>query len=116
MKSIARLRKFFIILLAALGSCAADAQSATSKIGLVLAHITVVDVRTGALHSDQTVIVEGNLIQSIGPSASAKPQQNVRTVDCTGLFLIPGLWDMHVHLMFGDWFPGAKEISLPLFI
>jgi Amidohydrolase family len=31
-------------------------------------------------------------------------------------YLIPGLWDMHVHSAFGDWFPGGRDIILPLFI
>jgi len=92
------------------------AQTKPSTVPLALAHVTTIDVRTGALQADQTVIVEGNVIRSVGPSASTKPPQNARSIDCTGLFLIPGLWDMHVHLEFGDWFPHAKEISLPLFI
>src|SRR5580700_9087934 len=37
-------------------------------------------------------------------------------VDGTGRYLIPGLWDMHVHSAFGDWFPGGRDIILPLFI
>ena len=37
-------------------------------------------------------------------------------MDGTGKFLIPGLWDMHVHMVFGDWFPRGKEVTLPLFI
>ena len=37
-------------------------------------------------------------------------------IDATGQFLIPGLWDMHVHSAFGDWFPGGRDIILPLFI
>jgi len=37
-------------------------------------------------------------------------------VNGTGKFLIPGLWDMHVHMVFGDWFPHAKQVTLPLFI
>jgi imidazolonepropionase-like amidohydrolase len=92
------------------------AQTISSTASIALTHVTIVDVRSGALHADQTVVVEGNLIRSVGPSTSAKPPQRARLIDCSGLFLIPGLWDMHVHLMFGDWFPGAKEISLPLFI
>lgn len=82
----------------------------------VLAHITVVDVRSGHLAPDQTVTIEGDKIILVGPAKTAKPPANVRTIDCTGLFLIPGLWDMHVHLEFGDWFPYSKQISLPLFI
>ena len=83
---------------------------------LVLSNVTVVDVRTGALRPDQTVILEGHHIASITPSKSAKYSGDARRVNCRGLFLIPGLWDMHVHLAFGDWFPGAQEISLLLFV
>jgi imidazolonepropionase-like amidohydrolase len=83
---------------------------------LVLNNVTVVDVRTGALQPEQTVVLERNRIFSVGPGKSAKYPRNAPSVNCRGLFLIPGLWDMHVHLVFGDWFPGAKEISLPLFV
>jgi len=83
---------------------------------LVLKDVTVVDVRTGTLQPEQTVILERNRIASVGPSKTAKYSRQAGTVNCRGLFLIPGLWDMHVHLVFGDWFPNAREISLPLFV
>src|SRR6266513_187270 len=83
---------------------------------LVLNNVTVVDVRTGALQAEQTVILERHQIASVGPSKSAKYPWNAPSVNGRGLFLIPGLWDMHVHLVFGDWFPGAQDISLPLFV
>jgi imidazolonepropionase-like amidohydrolase len=83
---------------------------------LLLNNVTIVDVRTGALLAEQTVILERDHIASVGPSKSAKYPRNARSVNCRGLFLIPGLWDMHVHLVFGDWFPDAKDISLPLFV
>ena len=93
-----------------------NAQSYLSGNALLLNHVTVVDVRTGALHPDQIVIIDGDRIRHVGRSGAPLPISVGRTIDCTGLFLIPGLWDMHVHLEFGDWFPRAKEISLPLFI
>src|SRR5258708_13674517 len=83
---------------------------------LVLTNVTVVDVRTGTLQPEQTVILERNHIASVGPSKSSKYPRNAASVNCRGLFLIPGLWDMHVHLVFGDWFPDAQDISLPMFI
>jgi imidazolonepropionase-like amidohydrolase len=83
---------------------------------LVLQNVTVVDVRTGALQSEQTVVLERNHILSVGPSKSAKYPRNAASANCHGLFLIPGLWDMHVHLVFGEWFPDAQDISLPLFV
>jgi imidazolonepropionase-like amidohydrolase len=83
---------------------------------LVLQNVTVVDVRTGTLEPEQTVVLERNHIYSVGPSKSAKYPRNAASANCRGLFLIPGLWDMHVHLVFGDWFPDAQDISLPLFV
>ncbi|HWZ98731.1 MAG TPA: amidohydrolase family protein [Candidatus Dormibacteraeota bacterium] len=93
-----------------------NAQNPLSRDAILLNHVTVVDVRTGTLQPDQTVALDGNQIVSIGSTKSAKFPRNAANVNCSGLFLIPGLWDMHVHLVFGDWFPDAKEISLPLFI
>src|SRR5215470_18366791 len=82
----------------------------------ILNHVNVIDVRTGAVRPDQTVALEGQRIFAIGPAKLAKYPRTARSIDCRGLFLIPGLWDMHVHLVFGDWFPAAKDILLPLFI
>jgi imidazolonepropionase-like amidohydrolase len=97
-------------------SGATRAQKVSADDLLVLNNVTVVDVRTGALQPEQTVILERHHVASVGPSRSAKYPRNAPSVNCRGLFLIPGLWDMHVHLVFGDWFPGAQEISLPLFV
>src|SRR5437763_4520386 len=62
------------------------------------------------------VILKRNRNYSMGPSNSAKYTRNAESENCRGLYLIPRLWDMHVHLVFGDWFPDAKDISVPLFI
>lgn len=93
-----------------------SAQKPSADELLVLSNVIVVDVRTGTLEPDQTVILERNHIASVGPSKSAKYPRNAPSVNCQGLFLIPGLWDMHVHLVFGEWFPQAQDISLPLFV
>jgi len=82
----------------------------------ILNHVNVIDVRAGSVQPDQTVVLEGNRIRTVVSAKLAKYPRKVRSIDCHGLFLIPGLWDMHVHLMFGDWFPASKDISLPLFI
>src|SRR5437879_13927673 len=82
----------------------------------VLTSRTAGDLATWTLRPEQTVILERNHIASVGPGKSAKYPRNAASVNCRGLFLIPGLWDMHVHLVFGDWFPDAQDISLPLFV
>jgi imidazolonepropionase-like amidohydrolase len=92
------------------------AQKPSSEAPFVLNNVTIVDVRTGELLPDQTLIVEGKRITFVGSSKSAKFPHSAQVVNGRNLFLLPGLWDMHVHLVFGDWFPGAQEISLPLFV
>jgi imidazolonepropionase-like amidohydrolase len=95
---------------------AATAQKPSPKGLVVINNVSVVDVRSGEVLADQTVILEQNRIASVGPSKSAKYPRNAPSVNGHGYFLIPGLWDMHVHLVFGDWFPGAQDITLPLLI
>ena len=99
------------IALLTVGACTGSRQSP-----IAITHVSVIDVVSGTTHPDYTVIITGNRIVYAGPADSASVPGDARVLDGRGKFLIPGLWDMHVHLMFGDWFPGAKEISLPLFI
>jgi imidazolonepropionase-like amidohydrolase len=94
----------------------AAAQKPSPNDLIVINNVNVVDVRSGAILADQTVILERNHIASVGPSKSAKYPRNAPSVNGHGYFLMPGLWDMHVHLVFGDWFPGAQDVTLPLLI
>jgi imidazolonepropionase-like amidohydrolase len=57
----------------------------------------VIDVVSGATRPDNTVLVTGNRITYAGPAASAKIPSGATIIDGRGKFLIPGLWDMHVH-------------------
>src|SRR5215470_4689111 len=82
----------------------------------VITDVNVVDVRRGTIFADQVVIIEKNRIVDVGPRKSTRYPRNAPSSSAHGGYLIPGLWDMHVHLVFGDWFPNAKDISLPLFI
>lgn len=85
--------KRFLVLLALLLTTPAAAQEAE----LALAHVTLVDVESGELRADQTVLVRGGRIAWTGPAAEARIPAGARVVDATGKFAIPGLWDMHVH-------------------
>lgn len=64
----------------------------------VIADVTVVDVVAGVPRPHQTVIVRNALIETVGPAADVKAPAGARVIDASGKFLIPGLWDMHVHL------------------
>jgi imidazolonepropionase-like amidohydrolase len=105
----------FLLLLAASRPVAAQYWSLQDT--TVITDVNIVDVRTGEIHPDQVVIIEKNRITAVGPRKETRYPRNAPMIlNGRGAFLIPGLWDMHVHLVFGDWFPRAEEISLPLFV
>jgi imidazolonepropionase-like amidohydrolase len=85
-------------------------------VSIVFTHVTVIDTASGALQPDMTVIVTGDRIEQVGTKRHVKIPKDGKIIDATGKYMIPGLWDMHVHTFFGDWVPGGKEVTLPLFI
>lgn len=82
-------RNVMLLLLSWMLITAANAQP------LVIQGATVIDVTDGSLHSDQTVLIEGNRMAAMGADVAIPAEAEV--VDATGGYLIPGLWDMHVH-------------------
>lgn len=64
---------------------------------IAFTHATVVDGRSAMPRVDQTVVVTGTRITAAGSSASMRVPSRARVVNATGKYLIPGLWDMHVH-------------------
>ena len=70
--------------------------------GILIANVTVIDAVSGE-RPGQTVLIDGDRIIDMGPAASYV-REAAETIDGTGKFLIPGLWDMHVHLTFDDRF------------
>lgn len=62
---------------------------------IAITHVTVLNPGDAALLRDQTVLVRGNRIVAVAPAIPLPPHS--RVLDGRGKFLIPGLWDMHVH-------------------
>ena len=59
-------------------------------------HVNVVDVVAGEIHSDQTVLISNGRISIAGPAASVAHPPEARIIRAQGMYLLPGLWDMHV--------------------
>ncbi len=99
------------LLLLVLAGTAAGAEPA-----LILNHVTVIDATGRPAQADMAIVVEGSRIVALAPSSSFHPPKGARMVDATGKYVIPGLWDMHVHMIFGDWLAKDEKIILPLFV
>ena len=106
-----------ILTLVGLGAICWAQSSSTNR--LYIDDVTVIDATGAPPQPHRRVIVRDDRIVGIVPReelGKASEKLAGTWVDGRGKFLIPGLWDMHVHMVFGDWFPRAKEITLPLFI
>ncbi len=64
---------------------------------IAITHVTVLNPGDAVTLRDQTVLVRANRIASVAPAATTGLPPHSRVLDGRGKFLIPGLWDMHVH-------------------
>ncbi|HEX5736116.1 MAG TPA: amidohydrolase family protein [Blastocatellia bacterium] len=73
-------------------------------------HVTLIDATGAAAKPNMTVVIAGERIVAIGQSGKMPIPKGSLVIDAAGKYLIPGFWDMHVHLA------KSGENTLPLFI
>ena len=96
---------------------AASSAQAKESADLLIRHAKVVDVAQGRILPGQAVAVRGDTIVAVGPDrALAQRFEGKRTVDAAGKFVMPGLWDMHVHFGGGPELIGENKALLPLYV
>src|SRR6202162_3299675 len=116
MRTFATLRILPLISLCLVFASLAGAQSEKNPPQIVITHVTVINPGRSSVQPESTVVITGARITAVSNSTGFQPLKNARVIDGKGQYLIPGLWDMHVHSAFGDWFPGGRDTILPLFI
>lgn len=87
-------RRLLLALLATL--VAAQTTPSAQSQAIVFRNVTLIDGTGAAAQPGTTVVVTGTRITAVGRNAAVP--QGAQVVDGTGKFLIPGLWDMHLHL------------------
>jgi imidazolonepropionase-like amidohydrolase len=97
-----------VVTLTALACALPASTTGQSTQPLVITHATVINGTGAEPLRDQTVVIAGNRIDRIGPSRSVDVPRGARVLDATGQFLIPGLWDMHVHV--GEYQEGRQTL------
>lgn len=93
-----------LLVLLAIGTTGAP----TTEQQIVFTDITVIDATGGPAKPNMMVMVSGDKISGIQRYNKNRVPKTAQVVNGQGKFLIPGLWDMHVH-----WY---DERYLPLFI
>jgi len=69
---------------------------------LVFVHANLFDSESAQLLPNRTVVITGNRITAVGADGQVPLPKSAETIDATGKTLMPGLWDMHVHVSPGD--------------
>jgi imidazolonepropionase-like amidohydrolase len=96
---------------------AAPALAAPKQGDVIIRHVTIVDVEAAKTVDAQAVVLKGADIVAVGDdTAIAKDWRAGRTVEGKGRYLIPGLWDMHVHFGGGPELIEENKALLPLYV
>jgi imidazolonepropionase-like amidohydrolase len=69
---------------------------------LVFVHANLFDAESAQTLPNRTVVITGNRITAVGNDGKVDLPRNAEIVDAAGKTLLPGLWDMHVHVQPGD--------------
>jgi imidazolonepropionase-like amidohydrolase len=71
---------------------------------MAITNVNLLDGAGGLARPAMTVVVRGERITAVGPASDVKVPRGVKKIDGTGKFLMPGLMDMHIHLIgAGQW-------------
>ena len=100
------------LLLISFASPAAWSQPKPQENILALSNVTVIDATGAPAKPNMTVIITADRITKIAKTGEVAIPKNAQVIDVKGKFVIPGLWDMHVHTAF----KGLPQTYFPMFI
>lgn len=110
------IRSFAVMAVAALTACATPPDSIRETADLMIRDARVVDVASGVVTPGRTVVIRGGDIVAVeDDNAAGRRFAADRTYDAGGRWVMPGLWDNHVH--FGG--AGLEEENadlMPLYV
>src|SRR3954466_10979384 len=89
LRAVGRFTLFFLLLV--------PGAEARAQDELAIANVAIIDATDSTPRAGQTVVIRGNRIAQGGARAPINVPHHARVLDGRGRFLIPGLWDMHVH-------------------
>jgi len=101
---IARFKFIAVFIMCYMCACKPDLQG-----DVLISNVNVVDIESGSVLPARDVLIRGNTISNV----VAHGEQGITAgmmIDGNDKYLLPGLWDMHVHMMRNRWY----ESQLPL--
>lgn len=111
------MKRLLAALAFALFAASPPASAAPQQADVIIRQVTIVDVEGARTVPGQAVVLRGDDIVAVGADAAiARQWRAKRRVAGEGKFLIPGLWDMHVHFGGGPELIEENKALLPLYV
>jgi imidazolonepropionase-like amidohydrolase len=95
------------------GEASPEASPPGGGEAFAISGVTLIDGTDAPPKPNTSVVIEGERIAEVRPADSGATPQGMRVVDGAGRYLIPGLWDSHVHAFV---FPWQADRYFPLLI
>jgi imidazolonepropionase-like amidohydrolase len=106
---------FLLLLLTCILGCGSSGNKAESY-DIVLKGVNVVDVNLGEVIENQLVAIRADTIRLIQDAAEPFEYRADTLIEAAGKWVIPALWDMHVHFRGGEELTAENKALLPLYI
>ncbi|MEJ8566483.1 amidohydrolase family protein [Elongatibacter sediminis] len=91
-----------LLITTALAPGPAAGGSCTETDSLLLDDIAVIDVRSGTVQANRDVVIRCDRIEAVRANREPGTANASRRLDGRGRYVMPGLWDMHVHVLWDD--------------
>lgn len=108
--------KYFLTLASALFLFISCSDSEKQTADLLILNATIVDVKAGTTEADQLVAISGDTISAVVGMNERSQYEAKEIFDAENNYLMPGLWDNHVHFRGGDTLIQENKNFLPLFL
>lgn len=83
---------------------------------LLIKSATIIDIKTGKTSSKQVIAIKDGMIIDVFPEGQRSKYSATKTLDAQGKYIIPGLWDMHMHFGGGEALIEENKNLLPLYL
>lgn len=108
------MKKTQLILMGLLFAQVTFAQKITAD--LLIKSATIIDIKTGKLIPKQGIAIKDGLITAVFPDSQLSKYTATKTLDATGKYVMPGLWDNHMHFGGGQELIEENKNLLPLYL
>ena len=94
---------------------ALNTNAQLKKADLIINNVNIIDIVNNKIILHSFIAIQKNKIVEISLAPLRKTYSSNETIDATGKYIMPSLWDMHVHFG-GDTLKAENEMLLPLYI